>query len=643
MQRTTIYRLGWRIPFLRLTLPWLPSVVAGRVWWGHFSLKPMDSSPNDDSAPKTAPHTTAPIMAEIEETTEVFSMSIGPHDPPLNAQSSRQRLGIHEILDSETPKPEEQAKENNPKPGNTNDNQLTLQPFVPRNSTRTPSDRRRFQGNNRRRAVTERVLPGNQLTRPVPQDFRKFFLLKASDGGSLSRIDVIRANREIEKTLNGKPSKITETRTGTLIVEVKNELQSKNILSIKTLADVPVVTEEHAKLNESRGTIWYNNSYGYSEEELQKELSVFGVKSVYRNKKKQNNILIPTSIYVLTFDSCILPEKVCIGWTQCSVRIYIPRPRRCFKCQAFGHGANTCRREVGICANCAEEQHELPCDKPARCSNCDDAHPSSSNNCRAYKMEEEVLSTQVKERITYGEARRQVRTRYVRPRITFAEATRGQIDQTVDPTPIITNSTDNIGSTPHNISKKRAVEVSTQTDSTEETNVPSVPQVTSAAKPPDTASNTKSTCRPQPNATIMTIPSKKRPQSTTSTSPESPSRGITSKKPTLPTRWGETSTRRSSITETGQRPSITSTERRSSGTFPERRPDTSASGSRNDGGRREADKHQYKKPPEPRKENNQTSNLPKDRPLLPDITKMPPPPVVQMRSWGQSGRSHATK
>lgn len=133
---------------------------------------------------------------------------------------------------------------------------------------------------------------------------------------------------------------------------------------------------------------------------------------------------MPTPIYIVTFDVCTLPASVNLGWTKCSVRPYIPRPRRCFKCQAFGHGATACRRDSAVCYNCAQEQHELPCNHPPKCANCFEQHPSSSTSCTFYKMEAEILATQTKERTSYHEAKRAVRARNVRNDDTFAQMVR---------------------------------------------------------------------------------------------------------------------------------------------------------------------------------------------------------------------------
>ena len=117
--------------------------------------------------------------------------------------------------------------------------------------------------------------------------------------------------------------------------------------------------------------------------------------------RKHNGMLENLPTYIDTFDSCHLPEKVSVGWTKCPIDLYIPRPRRCFKCQAFGHGTNSCRAQVSTCQNCGESEHETRCSKQAKCANCLEAHPATSRDGYFYKFEEEVLAIQAKVRISY--------------------------------------------------------------------------------------------------------------------------------------------------------------------------------------------------------------------------------------------------
>ena len=50
--------------------------------------------------------------------------------------------------------------------------------------------------------------------------FIKFFIVKSSEGKNLAEINVIKANKELQATLKGNPTKGTELRDETLLTEV---------------------------------------------------------------------------------------------------------------------------------------------------------------------------------------------------------------------------------------------------------------------------------------------------------------------------------------------------------------------------------------------------------------------------------------
>lgn len=556
--------------------------------------------------------------------------------------------------------------------GGPQEDNLTLQPYeTPRDGNRGRGARGRGKQSGRRRRPSvnwrDTIFPDDSKT----ANFKKFFIVKARNTDNLSRIDVIRANKDIETRLGGKPAKITETRSGTLILEVRNEQQSRAAPLIVSLADIPVIVEEHARLNESKGTIWYANSFGYDDEQLLEELTQFGVKAVYRTKRKQNNVLLPSPIYILTFDACVLPEKVSIGWSQCSVRSYIPRPRRCFKCQAFGHGANTCRKEIAICFNCAEETHELPCNRPANCPNCEEAHPATYISCVAYKMEAEILATQVKERITYGEAKKQVRDRFVKPQTSFAVTAQRPRDVAPRSAPIrgTGNATTagRIGNMASNRPTNQPLEIATQTEDSEIDAAAQISFPRPQRKQTSTITRQNSGCKRQPNATVIPIQSRKRPPS--------PTIETSTKKPALPALQREYPVRRPSVSDEtrhateevhppdqrsinppqrGPQPSTSSTITGSTGkpevpTRPAnqrdstRRPSLSDSKHPPTGEPRPTERRQQGGSNDASKREADLQQLLRDYPVPPNAPDIaPPPPLVQTRPWDQTERSHAS-
>ena len=215
---------------------------------------------------------------------------------------------------------------------------------------------------NSKRNTKQVLLP--ERNHAAENNYPRFYKISSVSGESLAEIDVIKANRQLESTIRGRPKKITELRTGQLLVEVATELQSHHISSLKTLDKCAVTVEAHDRLNQSKGTIRYANRPNYTDTQLLEALKPFGVSEVYQLKRKENGTLITLPIFILTFNSYTLPDHVNIGWTRCPVRPYVPRPRRCFNCQRFGHGARSCRSSHPICVNCGEVRHEEICSRP---------------------------------------------------------------------------------------------------------------------------------------------------------------------------------------------------------------------------------------------------------------------------------------
>ena len=124
---------------------------------------------------------------------------------------------------------------------------------------------------------------------------------------------------------------------------------------------------------------------------------------------------------MLTFGSCALPDEVRIGWTRCVVREYIPPPRRCFKCNKFGHGSKSCRQDKGTCVTCGQEQHGGDFQREPKCSNCGEQHTAASKECFYYKLEVEAVTLETRETISYIEAKREATQASISPKHSYAK------------------------------------------------------------------------------------------------------------------------------------------------------------------------------------------------------------------------------
>ncbi|XP_066941244.1 uncharacterized protein [Macrobrachium rosenbergii] len=188
--------------------------------------------------------------------------------------------------------------------------------------------------------------------------------------------DIFNVYRDILKCCGREP-KISPEGKGKLTVESTSAKESENLKSLSRLGGVKVECAVHAYWNHSKGMIFAPQLMTYSEEKLVEELKDQGVIKIERMKKKVNEALVPLPNLIITFNSTRLPNIVKAAWLRFKVKQYIPRPRRCFHCQEFGHMLGSCRQKLqgkpAICVRCSEPEHGI-CNKHARCVHCGENH-----------------------------------------------------------------------------------------------------------------------------------------------------------------------------------------------------------------------------------------------------------------------------
>ena len=218
--------------------------------------------------------------------------------------------------------------------------------------------------------------------------------------------------REIEQICGGKPKKISQIREDTLLIEVCRPEQARKLLNdIKKIDGADMLISANPHLNHVKGVVYSKHLMHFSNDVLCEELGDQGVIEVQRIKKKVGSNLEDTPMLILTMDLEKLPEKIFAAWHVLEVKPHVPSPRRCFQCQKYGHLGKWCRSKTAICVQCGESKlAEHSCTK-TECANCKQRHPASDKNCKFYEMERETLSIKTTRKISYGEAKREVRQR----------------------------------------------------------------------------------------------------------------------------------------------------------------------------------------------------------------------------------------
>ena len=196
--------------------------------------------------------------------------------------------------------------------------------------------------------------------------------------------------------------------SGHLLIEVDQKQAHDKLLTVTKLHDIPVKVEAHNQLNQTKGKVYCDAICDLSSDKIKSQLADQHVTEVYQVKDREDKLL---PIYILTFRQTSLPQSVKIGYINCRIQPYIPRPRQCFNCQGYGHGKNTCRQDP-ICAKCAISETDHPdyeaCQNDPKCCHCAGNHSATSRECPMYKLEKKISERKVKHNMTYPTARDEI-------------------------------------------------------------------------------------------------------------------------------------------------------------------------------------------------------------------------------------------
>lgn len=262
---------------------------------------------------------------------------------------------------------------------------------------------RKRKKNRRNESETESE-NGLHVTRGRKEEFK--VLLKL-DAGSFSVINPLKLSKVIKEKI-GLVESVKKLRDGRLIIYCKDSRQQKKALEIKTIMGQGVNCSVQEEKKWVKGVIT-GIPTDVTEEKIKKGLTGGAVIGVKRLKCNRNNERGDSLSVMIQFDEDKLPSKVFLGFMSFSVRLYVPPPLRCYKCQKFGHVAAVCRGKQR-CARCGGEHEYGKCEQGVdpKCCNCGGKHSAGYGGCEVRKNAAQVQNVRIKEGLSYSEAVKKV-------------------------------------------------------------------------------------------------------------------------------------------------------------------------------------------------------------------------------------------
>ena len=244
----------------------------------------------------------------------------------------------------------------------------------------------------------------------------------------------------LDRTIQGVTSVSAgiEWMGSALLVEVSHEAYARNLQKLTQIGEVPVKVAPHRSLNTRKGVAKFGRAaIGMSNEEVKDAINssprnrgIPFVAEAYRVSVNRNKLRQPTGTFFLTFQATTLPPKIRLGFEQFDVDLYVPSPRRCFKCQKFGHHSRTCRANEDVCPTCSAPGHSkeaCPNSDTPKCLNCKGSQSVSSRECPRFVVEKAALQIQAESHCSIAEAREQAEQASTRANDSYAAAASSQL------------------------------------------------------------------------------------------------------------------------------------------------------------------------------------------------------------------------
>ena len=229
---------------------------------------------------------------------------------------------------------------------------------------------------------------------PPAETTQRTLLITIGEGGQSGTLNPFQLHRAISRF--GEATRSTRQTDGKVEVVMKTSEGAQKLANAKTLTiqtkndtrTIPITVNFHPTKGFLMGVITVPDMSDVTDDDMLEELRDQGVQRVRRIMRREDGNTVPTDTFVLSFLQESLPDRVQVTFRSPRVRPYIPNPVRCFKCQTYGHVANSCNRKER-CARCSTVGHKSSACRAVKpkCT-CGGDHPVWDRSCP--KLREEV-------------------------------------------------------------------------------------------------------------------------------------------------------------------------------------------------------------------------------------------------------------
>ncbi|KAI2664043.1 Nucleic-acid-binding protein from transposon X-element [Labeo rohita] len=194
------------------------------------------------------------------------------------------------------------------------------------------------------------------------------FAKLVDEGDSFGGMNPIQLTKSLNKEI-GEIKSAKVLRNGALMIVCKDEKQQGKAIKMNIINGKKVECSKTYK-KFTKGVIT-GILVNVSVDDVKRNITNARVNEVRRLKVNRNGNMQDSLSVMINFDQEKLPEKVYIGFMCYDVRLYIPPPIRCFKCQRYGHVAVVCKGKQR-CGKCSGEHEYGKCQEGTKlkCCNC---------------------------------------------------------------------------------------------------------------------------------------------------------------------------------------------------------------------------------------------------------------------------------